>query len=138
MRSNAALSGNTGKTKLKWHWSFFEDGLFFSKIHSCKKKRAAFQFWNVQCSVYSEYNPFGKYIWYLWQSVLISWRVPQINQWMGNTGHCYKSNGHNLSDNNNNNNINKNKLIFAVKCRPIIKRHELTGCRDNKCHEEKV
>ncbi len=28
---------------------------------------------------------------------------------MGNTGHCFKSNGHNLSDNNNN-----NKFIFAV------------------------
>ncbi len=28
--------------------------------------------------------------------------APQINQCMGNTGDCYKSNGHNLSDNRNN------------------------------------
>ncbi len=25
-----------------------------------------------------------------------------------------------------------------MKCRPIIKRHKLTGCHDNKCHKGKV
>ncbi len=32
----------TGKIELKWHQSFSEDSLFFSKIHSYKNIRAAF------------------------------------------------------------------------------------------------
>ncbi len=55
-------------------------------------------------------------------------RAPQINQCMGNTGDCYKSNGHNLSDNKNN--YKKKQLILAVKCCQIIKRHMLTRCND--------
>ncbi len=90
MRSNATLSGITGKTKL--NRSFSEDGRFFSKKYSCKHTHTAFPFLNVQCTVYSTLSLLENIF-----VALILWRAPQINQWMGNTGHCYKSNGHNLS-----------------------------------------
>ncbi len=70
---------------------------------------------------------------YLWRSVLILWRVATNYSMYGK--HWTLSSGHNLSDNKN-----KEILILAVKCRPIMSNAigSLNGCHDNKCHEGKV
>ncbi len=93
-------SGITGNTKWKWNQSA--------------------QF--IQLSI--------SWIIYLCRSVLILWRAATITQFMGNTGHCYKTNCHNLS-------VNKKikKHISREMLPDHVKRHMLNRCQYNKCQE---
>ncbi len=103
LRSNVTLSG---KIQWKWHWSFSEDSHFFSKIHSCKNTRAAFQFWNVLCTVYWNQVQLLILLENLFVAVSFDIVMGATNKSM-NGKHWTLPNGHNLSDNNNTNYLKK-------------------------------